>query len=125
MKDYVLLGRKGEVKKLSLDEWKMGLVKAAGFLKNYTKFMSEEHHLVRNHVARELCKYSKPIDPDTISQELQISVERVRSCLSEIYKAHAFLHLDEDGAVEWACPTTLASTPHRLSFSTGEKINAA
>ena len=36
-----------------------------------------------------------------------------------------FLFGDEWGAVEWAYPVTAAQTPHRLAFSSGERINAA
>jgi hypothetical protein len=36
-----------------------------------------------------------------------------------------FLFRNEHGAVEWAYPVTAARTPHRVAFSTGERINAA
>ncbi len=125
MKEYVMVSRKGEIAEINLDEWKKMLVGASKFLTKYTRFMSDDHHLVRNYVVRELSKYTEPIKPEEVSEALNIPVDRVRTCLEDIHKAHAFLHLDKVGDVEWACPGTLADSPHKVTYSTGEKIHGA
>ena len=36
-----------------------------------------------------------------------------------------FLVRNEQGEISWAFPVTVEETPHKLTFSTGEKLNAA
>ena len=36
-----------------------------------------------------------------------------------------FLYRNERGEVTWAYPVTVAQTPHRLTFGSGEQVNAA
>jgi len=45
--------------------------------------------------------------------------------LDELEKKMTFLYRDEQGAVLWAYPVTAARTPHRITFSSGERISAA
>jgi hypothetical protein len=45
--------------------------------------------------------------------------------LDDLERHLTFLYRAPDGAVAWAYPVTTAPTSHRLTFSTGERINAA
>jgi len=45
--------------------------------------------------------------------------------LTDLEKNLFFLVRDPEGNVSWAFPVTTSETPHRLTFSTGEKIFGA
>ncbi len=88
-------------------------------------FMSEEHHLVREFVVRELPHLGEPISPEFIAEELNLPVARVRSVLDELERHMTFVCRNAQGAVVWAYPVTAETTSHRLTFSTGEHVHAA
>jgi hypothetical protein len=88
-------------------------------------FMTPEHHRVRNFVVLELPAAGQALAPDTIAGRLGLSVSRVVAILDDLERHLTFLYRDPNGAVAWAYPVTAARTPHRLTFSTGERINAA
>jgi hypothetical protein len=87
--------------------------------------MSEEHHLVREFAVRELPRVGEPLSPEFIAEELSLPVDQVESILDELDKHMTFVCRDAAGAVVWAYPVTAASTPHHLTFSTGERLYAA
>ena len=62
--------------------------------------------------------------PSRLSLE-QIDAPLIVAFLDDLEKHMTFLFRDEQGAVEWAYPVTVAQTPHRLTFSSGERVNAA
>ena len=88
-------------------------------------FMSADHHKVRDFVVLELPRIAKPISPGTIAQSLNMPAEQVESILEELEKNLSFLYRNASGAVTWAYPVTVEQTPHRITFSSGEKIYAA
>jgi hypothetical protein len=88
-------------------------------------FMSEEHHRIRNLVVTELPKVGEPLSPHFIAQRLELPLDQVVGILDDLEKHMTFLFRNQSGAVEWAYPVTVAPTPHRLTFSTGEQVNAA
>ena len=45
--------------------------------------------------------------------------------LDDLEKHMTFLFRNAQGAVEWAYPVTVARTPHKVTFSSGEKLFAA
>jgi hypothetical protein len=88
-------------------------------------FMSQEHHLIRNFVVRELPRFGKPLTPEFIAQELGMPIERVIPILDELERNMTFLFRGREGAVTWAYPVTVDVTPHRITFGSGEQIYAA
>jgi len=88
-------------------------------------FMSEEHHMVRNFVVRELPRVGTPLSPEFIAHELNLSVDRVKVILDKLEKRLTFLFRNEQGAVAWAYPVTVDNTPHYATFSTGEQVYSA
>lgn len=50
---------------------------------------------------------------------------RVSEVLTELEERLFFLVRNGDGDVAWAFPVTVDRTPHRLTFSTGERLYAA
>jgi hypothetical protein len=88
-------------------------------------FMSREHHLIRNFAVRELPRVGKPLTPEFIARELGLAEPNVVSILDDLEAHMTFLFRNERGAVTWAYPVTVDQTPHRITFSTGERVNAA
>jgi hypothetical protein len=88
-------------------------------------FMSEEHHLVREFVVRELPRVGEPLSPEFIAEKVMLPVARVESILEDLDKHMTFVCRNEGEAVVWAYPVTAAATPHHVTFSTGEQVHAA
>ena len=125
MDDKVLLGRGRELLEIPLDTWKQGLLQIPEHGQARLSFMTEAHHRVRYFVVRELARKQRPIEPGQIAEELNIPLEQVRSLLQDLESRLFFLVRDGSGAVEWAYPVTVHPTPHRLHFSTGERLYGA
>jgi hypothetical protein len=62
---------------------------------------------------------------DTISESLRLVPEIVTGIVTELERNLFFLVRNEDGEVSWAYPVTVDRTPHRLAFSTGERLYGA
>jgi hypothetical protein len=88
-------------------------------------FMTADHQRVRDFVVRELPHFNQPLPPELIAAELQLPLERVVILLDELERNKTFLFRNEAGAVTWAYPVTVDKTPHRVTFSSGEKLYAA
>jgi hypothetical protein len=89
------------------------------------RFLSKEHHLIRNFAVTQLPRVGRPLTPEYIAQQLNLPVGRVNLILEDLEKRRFFLFRNEAGEVAWAYPVTADSTPHQVSFSTGEQIYAA
>jgi hypothetical protein len=88
-------------------------------------FMQADHHLVRNFVVRDLPRVSAPLSPEIIALKLNLPIDRVITILDDLEKHMTFLFRNEDGAVVWAYPVTVARTPHKVTFTSGEQLYAA
>jgi hypothetical protein len=89
-------------------------------------FMTPAHHAVRSFVVRELPRSGgAPLPPRRIAAALHLSVRRVIGLLDDLERHLFFVVRDTAGDVTWAFPVTVATTPHRLRFSTGERISGA
>ena len=87
--------------------------------------MTGEHHRVRYFVVRELPRAGEPLQAQFIAESLNLSLARVNAILDELEKHLFFLVRNGQGAVSWAFPVTVESTPHELTFSTGERLYGA
>jgi len=88
-------------------------------------FMSADHHRVRNFTVSELSRAGKPLSPQYIAQSLSLREERVIRILDDLEKHMTFVFRNQAGEVTWAYPVTVDVTPHRVTFSSGEKVFAA
>jgi hypothetical protein len=88
-------------------------------------FMSEEHHLIRDFVVKEICRVGQPLPPQSIAQALNLPLDRVIAILDDLEKHMTFLFRNDQGAVAWAYPVTADRTPHRMTLNTGEQVYAA
>ena len=86
--------------------------------------MTADHHRMRDFVVRELPRLGKPLSPALIAESLALSREQVKLILDELEQHLTFLFRDKEGAVVWAYPVMVDRTPHRITFSTGEQVNA-
>jgi len=105
--------------------WEWQLRARARRTKARLAFMSEEHHLVRDFAVRELPRVGEPLTPDFIAGRLSLSVARVESYLDDLEKHMTFVCRNPQGAVAWAYPVTVETTPHHVTFSTGEQLYSA
>ena len=88
-------------------------------------FMSPEHHRVRNLVVRELPGVGEPLSPAFIAEKLSLPVDRVEAILDELEKRMTFLFRDGRESVAWAYPVTVDTTPHKVTFGSGEQLFSA
>ena len=89
------------------------------------RFMSEDHHRIRDYAVMELSREGAPLAAETIARALDLDPARVHTLLDELESHLTFLVRNERGEVTWAYPVTVDQTPHRVTFSTGEQVNAA
>ena len=120
MKDNLLLGLWRYTLPIPSLIWRKQVRGAA-----HLDFMAEDHHRVRNFVVTELPRVGKPLSREFIAGELGLPLTRVTDILDELERHMTFLFRNEEGDVAWAYPVTVDATPHHVSFSTGERINAA
>ena len=125
MRQNVLVGKGRSFTEIPRGEWELQVSQAPRHISERLAFMTEAHHKVRYFVVRELPRMGKAIHPETISDALDISLSRVAEILDDLEKHLFFLVRNEQGAVSWAFPVTVDKTPHQLTFSTGERLNAA
>ena len=125
MEEKVLLGRGRQILELPEEVWKGHLAQIPQHSRDRLGFMTEEHHQVRYFVVRELVDGGKPIGPEVISGMLNLPLEQVKVILDKLERKLFFLVRNAQGAVAWAYPMTVEPTPHRLNFSTGERLFGA
>jgi hypothetical protein len=125
MNKSLLLGVSRFLLRIPRPIWQQEVARSARASEKSLKFMTPEHHQIRDFVVRELPRLGKPIPPETIAQSLNMEPERVAFILDELERNMTFLYRNEQGAVTWAYPVTVDKTPHRITFSSGEQIYAA
>jgi len=125
MNEMILLGQGRQMIEIPRQKWEEHLEQVPQHSEIRLGFASQEHHRVRYFAVRELPRIGEPIQPELISLELGLSLERVSSILDELERNLFFLFRNEQGAVSWAYPVTVDPTPHHLTFSTGERLYAA
>jgi alkylmercury lyase-like protein len=125
MTETILAGHGCQIIQLPRKQWEEDLAKVPMHMKTRLAFMTQEHHAVRYFVVKELPRYGKPMPAEFISRELRLPISEVERILDELEKNLFFLVRNDRGAVSWAFPVTVETTPHRLRFSTGEETYAA
>lgn len=125
MKETVLLSAGQMITEIPQETWEHHLEQAPKDIAKTLSFMTKAHHLIRYFVVRELPRFGKPLSPELISKELDMSLAETTDILDELEKNLFFLVRNEQGDVIWAFPVTVDKTPHQMTFSSGERINAA
>jgi hypothetical protein len=125
MEDKILLGRGQKMVEVPQATWVQHLAQIPQHSQSRLDFMTETHHQIRYFVVQELANRQKPIEPELISNKLNIPLEMVNPALEELESKLFFLVRNERGAVAWAYPVTVEATPHKITFSSGERLYAA
>jgi hypothetical protein len=89
------------------------------------EFLNGDTKRVRDYVVLELPRAGEPLSPQRIAGDLGLDVARTVAILDDLEKRMTFLYRDTQGCVTWAYPVTVGRTPHRVEFSSGEKLYAA
>ncbi len=125
MEQNILFGQGQKILEIPHATWKQHLTQIPQHSQSRLSFMTDAHHQIRYFVAKEMANTQKPIEPEFISDKLNMPIERVKSILEELERKLFFLVRNEKGAVAWAYPITVETTPHKLSFASGERLYGA
>lgn len=106
-------------------DWEADFAHAAEHGRKRLEFMTPDHHRVRNFVVLELPRRGRALPAREIAESLDLDAERTREIVAELDERLFFLVRNDEGAVSWAFPVTVDRTPHRLTFSTGERLHGA
>jgi hypothetical protein len=125
MTETILMGQGDQIIKIPRTDWEQGVSAVSKQIQAGLSFVSAEHHRIRNFAVRELPNVRKPLSPEFIAEKLNLPVDRVNIILADLEKHLTFLFRNEQGAVAWAYPVTTDTTPHQVTFNTGEQLHAA
>lgn len=125
MSAAIFVGQGHQITQIPRAQWEAHLSHIPQRGHERLRFMSEEHHRVRNFVVKDLPRAAKPLAPEYISQCLHLPSARVNVILDELEKHLVFLARNDAGAVAWAYPVTVEKTPHELTFKSGERLYGA
>ena len=125
MSGTILLGSGAEVQRVPDGAFIQGIKGLPSRMKARLTFMTRHHHLVRDFVVREMPRQPSPISPQQISLVTGLDLGKVSAILSDLERHLFFLVRDSEGNVSWAFPVTTYSTPHKLTFSSGERTSGA
>jgi hypothetical protein len=87
--------------------------------------LDDEHRRVHHFVVRELPRLAAPMPPEYIADGLKLEQSRVIEILDELERRLIFIFRPGGREVVWAYPVTAEPTPHKLAFSSGERLWAA
>jgi hypothetical protein len=121
----ILLGRGRQIINIPQEVWEAHLSQAPQHVDDRQGFMSESHQLVRYFVVKELPRIGKPLEPEYISQQLNMPLGQTISILDDLEKHLTFLYRNGAGSVSWAYPVTVDKTPHEITFRSGERLYGA
>jgi hypothetical protein len=125
MIEQILIGRGNAIREISRDEWERELRRTPEHAEDRLGFMTEDHHRARRMAVIDLARQGRPLEPEYFAERLNLDPVRVVEILGELERRLFFLVRNSDGAVSWAYPVTVDRTPHRLTFSTGERLHGA
>ena len=125
MEAKILLGRDRTILEVPQATWQQHLTQIPQHSQARLNFMTTAHHQIRYFVVKEMVKRQQPIEPEVIAEQLNLSLDRVNLILEELERNLFFLVRNTQGAVAWAYPVTVEPTPHRLHFSSGERLYGA
>ena len=125
MKNKLMLGLWRYIIQVPPFLWQKQVAKGKRKFEKEQGSLSEEECRIHHFVVRELPNNGNPLSPELISSKLGIAVDCVKAALDYLEQRMTFLYRNKDGDVVWAYPVTVDKTPHRITFSTGERLYAA
>lgn len=121
----ILVGSGLEIRRVPDDAFVQGIKGLPSRMEARLAFMTRHHHVVRDLVVREMPRQPRPISPQQISLVTGLDLRKVSVILSDLERHLFFLVRDSKANVSWAFPVTTYSTPHKLTFSSGERTSGA
>lgn len=125
MPETVIFGRGSLLEAVPAGPWCEEMSGVRRHMAGRLRFMTSEHQRVRYFAVSELIKTGAPLEPAHIARALRLAPRASDAILDELERNLFFLVRDRRGRVTWAFPVTSEMTPHRLRFSTGERIFGA
>jgi len=125
MSDTLLLGFYRHMIPIPRSIWRRVLISQAKSMGAELDFMSEEHHLIRNYIVRELPRIGEPVSAEYIAAKLGLALDRVNVILDDLEKHMTFLCRYRNQSTNWAYPVTVDNTPHHVTYDSGEQGYAA
>ena len=123
--DRVLLGFKHKMVPIPWFLFTKMLRRGANKTKRILGGLDDEHRRVHHFVVKMLPSLARPMPPDFIAEGLNLNEARVIQILDELERRLIFLFRPVGRDIVWAYPITAEPTPHRLAFSSGERLWAA
>ena len=123
--DRVLLGFKHKMVPIPWFLFTKMLRRGANKTKRILGGLDDEHRRVHYFVVKMLPSLARPMPPDFIAEGLNLNEARVIQILDELERRLIFLFRPGGRDIVWAYPITAEPTPHRLAFSSGERLWAA
>jgi hypothetical protein len=121
MRKHVFLGLARHMVPIPGWVWRRAMAANARKTRAGLGFMTPDHHRVRDFAVVELARCRAPMTANSIAHSLRLSIERTHTILDELERHLTYLFRGDGEAVTWAYPVTVAETPHRAAFSTGEQ----
>jgi hypothetical protein len=121
MRDSIILGIGRWMIPIPAMVWRRVVRANARRTADTLKFMTSDHHRVRDFAVGRLFRRSEPLAPEEIARCLDLSPRRVGEILDDLERHLTFLFRRSGPEVTWAYPVTVDQTPHRAVASTGEE----
>ncbi len=125
MKDNIYLGMGALFIPIPSFIWRRLVAKTASDAEDNLNFMSADHHAVRDFVVTQIPEVDEPISVAAIAECLDMSVEDIKRIIDELEESMTCLYRSRPEGVTWAYPVTVDSTPHRVTFDSGQQTFAA
>lgn len=125
MSETILVGRGTTVTEVPRRDWEEELRSAPERIAKRLDFMSPEHHAVRKFVVREMPGRGRALSIEEIALGLGLPAARVSVIVRDLEEHLFFLARPDRHEISWAFPVTVDETGHHLTFSTGERLDAA
>jgi hypothetical protein len=125
MPETVIYGKGNLLEAVPAEHWREEMRGVRQHMAGRLHFVTPDHQRVRYFAVSEMIKRGAPLDPAYIARTLRLAPRLVGIILDGLERNLFFLVRDRRGRVTWAFPVTSETTPHRLAFSTGERIFAA
>jgi hypothetical protein len=105
--------------------WRRLILRMARQIRNADRMLTDEHRAVQHFAVKEIARLGVPLTPKVIADGTAISTTDVVAILRKLERKMRFLWRDPQGRVTWAYPVTAEATDHHMTFSTGERLDAA
>jgi hypothetical protein len=125
MPEKLMIGLWRFIVKLPPALWEKKVIKAARDFEALSGSFTEDHRRVHHFVVRQMPAAGGPLAPSVVADGLGLPLKRVTALLDDLEKNMTYLWRNEQDQVIWAYPVTVEPTPHRVTFSTGERLYAA